>query len=183
MERRALETHQLVAHPNFAPGEVKGVTVRWAELPGNRLMLRYMVEGARALSVPAFHGRGRGDELWKTTCFELFLYDGSGRYREFNFSPSGQWAAYEFSAYRKLEGNFEPKQIPELKHEQGENLFVMTVFLDSRDIVGAELAGLAAVIEEQGSRPSYWALNHAGLQPDFHAPACFKLTLEAAAGR
>jgi hypothetical protein len=183
MERRALETHRLVPHPNFAPGDVKAVDVRWAELPDGRLMLRYMVDGSAGLVVPPFHGRGRGDELWKTTCFELFLYDGQGRYREFNFSPSGQWAAYTFSGYRKADGNFEPHQIPEIKHEQGETKFVLTVFIDKRDLEGAELAGLAAVIEEQGGRPSYWALAHAGLQPDFHTPASFKLTLASAVGR
>lgn len=178
-----MQTHQLVAHPTFQPGAVRGISVRWAELPANRLMLRYMVEGCSQLVVPPFKGRGRGDELWKTTCFELFLYDGQGRYREFNFSPSGQWAAYELSGYRVAAGDFQPRQAPEIKHEAGDNLFVLTVFLDQRDLAGAELAGLAAVIEEQGARPSYWALEHGGLQPDFHAPAGFKLTLPGAAGR
>ena len=172
-----METHRLVPHPNFAPGEVKDVSVRWADVPGGRVMLRYMVDGAGSLVVPPFQGRGRGDDLWKTTCFELFLYDGEGRYREFNFSPSGQWAAYAFSAYRQPDGNYEPKQIPEIKHEQGESLFVLTVFLDKRDLGEAELAGLAAVIEEQGGRPSYWALAHNELQPDFHTPSSFKLAL------
>ena len=178
-----MQTHQLVPHPTFAPGEVRAVNVRWAELPDGRLMLRYMVEGCGALTVPAFRGRGRADELWKTTCFELFLYDGQGRYREFNFSPSGQWAAYAFTGYRVVADNFDPREVPEIKHEAGDNLFILTVFIDRRDLAGAELAGLAAVIEEKGGRPSYWALEHSGLQPDFHAPASFKLTLAAAVGR
>ena len=181
MERRALETHRLVPHPNFAPGDVKAVDVRWAELPDGRLMLRYMVHGSAGLVVPPFHGRGRGDELWKTTCFELFLYDGAGRYREFNFSPNGQWAAYAFSGYRIADGNFEPRQIPEIKHEMGANQFVLTVFIDRADLQGAETAALAAVIEEKGGRPSYWGLAHNGLKPDFHDPACFRIPLRAAA--
>ena len=174
-----MQTHQLVPHPNFAPGEVSSVSVRWSELPDRRLMLRYMVQGCGKLVVPAYRGRGRGDELWKSTCFELFLYDGQGRYREFNFSPSGQWAAYDFSGYRNLAGNFEPRQTPEIKHEAGESLFIQTVFLDRRELDGAERAALAAVIEEQGGRPSYWALAHAELKPDFHDPACFRIPLEA----
>ena len=176
-----MQTHQLVPHPSFAPGEVKSVSVRWAEVPGGRLMLRYMVEGCSKLVLPAFRGRGRGEDLWKTTCFELFLYDGAGRYREFNFSPSGMWAAYEFAGYRNLAGDYTPRQAPEIKHEAGESLFIMTVFLDRRDLQGSELASLSAVIEEQGGRPSYWALVHSGLKPDFHDLAGFRLPLPAPA--
>jgi len=172
-----LQTYELVAHPTFAPGQVAGVSVRWTELPDGRLMLRYRVDGCSTLVVPPFHGRGRGDELWKTTCFELFLYDGAGRYREFNFSPSGQWAAYAFSGYRNLADNFEPREIPEIKHETGDKVFMQTVFVDRRDLEGAESAALAAVIEEEGGRPSFWALAHGGLKPDFHDPACFRIPL------
>jgi hypothetical protein len=176
-----METHLLSAHPNFAPAEVKGVSVRWSELPDGRLMLRYMVDGCAGLVLPPFRGRGSADELWKTTCFELFLYDGKGRYREFNFSPSGQWAAYAFAGYRNLAGKFEPRQSPDIKHETGDSLFVQTVFLDAKELEGAESAALAAVIEERDRRPSYWALAHGGLKPDFHDPACFRLQLQAAA--
>ena len=172
-----MQTYELEPHPTFAPGLVTGVSVRWTELPDKRLMLRYRVDGCSALVVPPFHGRGRGDELWKTTCFELFLYDGGGRYREFNFSPSGQWAAYAFSGYRNLAGNAELREIPELKHETGDKVFMQTVFLDRRELEEAESAAVAAVIEEEGGRPSYWALAHGGLKPDFHDPACFRIAL------
>jgi hypothetical protein len=172
-----LQTYELEPHPTFVPGQVSGVSVRWSELPDGRLMLRYRVDGCGTLVVPPFHGRGRGDELWKTTCFELFLYDGAGRYREYNFSPTGQWAAYTFTGYRNLAGNFDPREIPELKHETGDKVFMQTVFVDRRELEGAESASLAAVIEEEGGRPSYWALAHGGLKPDFHDPACFRIPL------
>jgi hypothetical protein len=43
----------------------------------------------------------RADLLWQHSCFELFLMDPeSGDYLEFNFSPSGRWAAYRFDGYR-----------------------------------------------------------------------------------
>ena len=178
-----MQTHQLVAHPNFAPGEVKGVTVHLAELADRRLMLRFRVDGGTNLVLPAYRGRGRGEELWKTTCFELFLYQGEGRYREFNFSPSGQWAAYEFAGYRNLIGDFEPRQTPEIKHETGESMFMMTVFLDRRELEGVERAALAAVLEESGGRPSYWALAHEQLKPDFHDPTGFRITIPPASAR
>lgn len=159
------------------PGKVTGVIARWSELPDGRLMLRYRVDGCASLVVPKFRGKGRGDELWQTTCFELFLYDGAGRYREFNFSPSQQWGAYRFSGYRTQQENFEPVLAPEIAPQSGESVFIQTVFLSRKELEGAERAALAAVIEEEGGRPSYWSLVHNGLKPDFHDPACFRIAL------
>lgn len=151
--------------------------MRWSELPDGRLMLRYRVDGAGALVVPPFKGHGQADELWKTTCFELFLYDGDGRYRELNFSPSGQWALYGFAGYRNRDGEVFLRAFPEIKHEQGASVFVQTVFIDAAILLGAQRAALAAVIEEEGGRPSYWALAHNGLKPDFHDPFGFRIPL------
>lgn len=53
-----------------------------------------------ALRLPAPVAPGRADGLWHHTCFELFLRNDEGGYLEFNFSPSGQWAAYQFDGYR-----------------------------------------------------------------------------------
>jgi hypothetical protein len=39
---------------------------------------------------------------------------------------------------------------------------------------------LAAVVEEDDGRLSYWALQHAPGNPDFHHPECFTLELRAA---
>ena len=40
--------------------------------------------------------------LWRHTCFEAFIKaPGRTSYHEFNFAPSGQWAAYRFDAYRE----------------------------------------------------------------------------------
>lgn len=176
-----VQTLELTPHPAFHPAQVSGVSVRWTQLADGRLMLRYRVEGATSLVVPPFRGHGQADELWKTTCFELFLYDGEGRYREFNFSPSGQWALYSFNGYRNRADGAVLRDHPEIKHEQGDNMFVQTVFVDAAILLGAERAALAAVIEETGGRPSYWALAHNGLKPDFHDPFSFRLPLRGTA--
>jgi hypothetical protein len=178
-----LQTYELKPHPAFAPAEVHSVTVRWAELPDRRLMLRYRVDGCSRLVLPRYRGNGRGEGLWKTTCFELFLDDGEGRYREYNFSPNGQWAAYAFSSYRNLDADFRPRATPEIKHETGSTVFVQTVFLDRRELEGAQTAALAAVIEENDGRLSYWAMAHPDEKPDFHDPACFRIPLAPAGER
>jgi len=42
-----------------------------------------------------------GTDLWRHTCFEAFIaIEGEAAYHEFNFAPSGQWAAYELRGYR-----------------------------------------------------------------------------------
>lgn len=143
-------------------------------------MLRFRLDGCAAMVVPEFKGLGRGDDLWKSTCFELFLYDGEGRYREFNFSPSQRWAAYRFAGYRGQREDFEPVLSPDIQSERGLSIYTMTVFLSQKELAGAQSAALAAVIEEKGRRPSYWALVHDGLKPDFHDPACFRIPLRPA---
>jgi hypothetical protein len=172
-------TVDLVAHPDTPPKGIYGVQVRWFEAADGRLVLRWLVAGVDALAVPPFAGKGRGDELWQTTCGELFLKDrhGSG-YREFNFSPSGRWAAYRFSAYR--EGRIEEElPAPDVSGEGGQHLFVLTAKLDVSVLAGSDLVGLSAVMEEKDGTKSYWAIAHPPGQPDFHHPACFALPLPA----
>lgn len=172
-----MQTHRLLAHPKFGPFAVRGLTVRWSNLADGRLMLRYKVEGSASLVVPKPAPSERADDLWKQSCFELFLYDGEGRYREFNFSPSRQWAAYGFTGYRSQMQPIDPVRPPEVLAEKGNDLFVLTVFLDQAELAGASRAALSAVLEEPAKRLSYWALRHNGERPDFHDPACFQLAL------
>jgi hypothetical protein len=154
------------------------VDVRWTEFENGTLMLRWMVNGLDALVVPAFGGKGRADELWTTTCFELFLKDFGGTgYEEFNFSPSQRWAAYRFADTREgmREAPLDPE--PAIDGVEGDQLFVLTVTLDKSVLNGAGAAGLCAVIEEKCGRKSYWALHHGKDEPDFHDPACFAVPL------
>lgn len=54
---------------------------------------------------PGLHGERR-DFLWHHTCGEWFIGEaGSPGYIEFNFSPSGHWAAYRFADYRQSLGD------------------------------------------------------------------------------
>lgn len=172
-----VRTFTLVPHPDTPPKGIQGVDARWFE-SGGKLILRYQVNGVDALAVPSFAGKGRGDELWQTTCFELFLRDGEG-YREFNFSPSERWAAYRFTGYRDGRTDVE-LETHDITSSAGEHLFVMTASVDSGILIGADAAGLSAVIEEKDGTKSYWALAHPPGQPDFHDPACFALALPAA---
>ena len=137
-------------------------------------MLRWRVDGAQALVLPKAAPPIRADDLWKTTCCELFVSLGEGRYREYNFSPSGQWAAWDFSGYRSRSGDHEPLAAPEITVDSGTSVFTQTVFLAAEELTGANHAALTAVLAED-RRLSYWALRHPRLEPDFHDPTCFVL--------
>lgn len=178
----AVRSFELVPHPNTPPANIHGVDVRWFEPGDGTLILRWQVKGAEAVLVPPYAGKGRADELWRTTCCELFLKDESGTaYSEFNFSPSGRWAAYRFGDYRDGMTEEIVDAAPEVTASTGEYLFVLTAVIDAVVLQGKGGAGLSAVLEEKDGTQSYWALAHAPGKPDFHHPACFTMPLGAAA--
>lgn len=173
------KTVSLVPHPQTRPRSVHGVDVRWFQKGDGRLVIRWLVNGVDALAVPPFAGKGRGDELWRTTCGELFLKDRDGSaYREFNFSPSERWAAYDFTDYRTGMAEADVPE-PEVSCGSGLFLFVLTAVIDASVLAGSVVAGLSAVIEEKDGTTSYWALAHPPAKPDFHDPACFAFPIPA----
>lgn len=177
----AVQSFELVPHPDTRPANIHGVDVRWFEPGDGRLILRWQIKGTEALAVPPYAGNGRADELWRTTCCELFLKDESGTsYSELNFSPSGRWAAYRFDDYRNGMLNAMMPAAPEISASSGEYLFVLTAVIDSDILQGKGGAALSAVLEEKDGTTSYWALAHPPGKPDFHHPACFTMQLGAA---
>jgi hypothetical protein len=114
----------------------------------------------------------RADELWKTTCFEAFLRPaGKKSYREWNFAPCGQWAAYDFSSTRKGMKNADAAA-PYVRMEDNLTWWALGATIAIPTDAQWHL-GLSAVIEEKDGTKSYWALAHAGDKPDFHSPDCF----------
>ncbi|RKF23498.1 hypothetical protein D6851_03290 [Altericroceibacterium spongiae] len=175
-----MKTHHLQLHELHPASGVRDVSVDCGLFPDGRLLLRYRIERANALILPSGKGRGRRDNLWKTTCCELFLWHGDGSYREFNFSPSGQWAAYHFDSYRAGQSDVEPVEWPEIDCMAVDDNAFITVMLAGSELAGAQKIGLSVVLEEEGGHISYWALAHPEKKPDFHDPACFALPLGAA---
>jgi hypothetical protein len=116
----------------------------------------------------------RADELWRTTCFEAFLRpEGQENYREWNFAPSGNWAAYDFAKYRQSMAPAEVDSPPYIRTEDNFTWWALGATI----AVDAEInwhLGLSAVIEERDGTKSYWAIVHPNPEkPDFHDPACF----------
>src|SRR5262245_28158613 len=92
----------LSPHPDFSCGAVAQIEAKVALAPADRLVLSYIVSGQIGdIRMPPVATAERGDELWRHTCFEVFIGTSSGSdYYEFNFAPSTRWAAYRFIGYR-----------------------------------------------------------------------------------
>jgi hypothetical protein len=172
----------LIAHPSTPNDAVRsfGVHLR-AEKPGV-LVFQYSLDADMSrLRVPLSGAGARADALWKHTCFEAFVApaDAPG-YHEFNFSPSLDWAIYRFSAYREGMTPADIGRGPKISVRQGADGLELqsTVRLghlaDLRDARHLRIA-LAAVIEDENGRLSYWGLRHPPGKPDFHHPSGFAL--------
>lgn len=116
----------------------------------------------------------RADELWRTTCFEAFFRDSdTDAYREWNFAPSGNWAAYDFTAYREGACQADVDSPPYIRTEDNFTWWALGATI----AVDAEIPwhlGLSAVLEEKNGTKSLWALAHPDPEkPDFHDPDCF----------
>jgi len=129
------------------------------------LAVSFLLHGdLERLRIPGPRRPRFADGLWRHTCFEVFVArKGARAYREYNFSPSGEWAAYAFSLYRKRSrGRIRPRW----------NGRVATI-----EARGRLKIGLSAVIEEKSGALSYWALRHPPGRPDFHDRRAFALEL------
>lgn len=133
--------------------------------------------------------RQRRDELWKNTCFEIFVGStDEPSYIEMNLSPSGDWNVYAFDQYRTA---MRPAQDPHPPLLRVERTQVGDVYewhgslrpVDSsgelRQLLNSPglVMGATAVLEYKTGEREYWALVHAGRQPDFHLRESFRLPL------
>lgn len=168
---------------------VRSVAAGVSRTPDGGLVFDYRLSGDMVrLLIPSPQPESRSDGLWEHTCFEAFIaVAGDAAYREFNFSPSGQWAAYAFSDYRQPDGTATPARPPQItSHRSAGRLeLTATIAVDALP-PGAAAAGLqiglSAIIECTDTvegRRSYWALRHAGTRPDFHQRDTFALELPA----
>ena len=174
-------TAVLVCHPATPCRALAGVAVRLARGADGRL------EGAaqQRLRLPPPQPPARRDGLWRHTCCELFVAEaGAPGYREFNFAPSGEWAAYDFSAYREAAPLPQlPAPRTQLSVEEGAGTLEVRVELAPAALppAGAALEiGLSLVAEAHDASLAYWALHHPAPRPDFHHRAAFTLSLPAA---
>jgi len=123
------------------------------------------------------------DGLWQHTCFEAFVGSpASSAYREFNFSPSGHWATYAFSAERVRAAPSQAEPVPHTACQRHETGLSLDAWLPRESLPedGQILLGLAAVVETRDGQLSHWALTHPRTHPDFHDRRGWALRLSIA---
>jgi hypothetical protein len=177
----------LVCHPSCDPGAVDriGVCVRRAP---DSLGLRFLLDGRLdRLAIPPLRAPERRAELWRHTCFEVFVRrPGESAYAEFNLSPSGEWAAYRFDAYRSGMRELELVQAPETATRCGDGRLDASLRIapapEPWHRAEALHIAVSAVVEGADGALAYWALAHPAGAPDFHHPAGFVLEFETVCG-
>jgi hypothetical protein len=175
---------QLLCHPATMAPMVRRIEAQAAISADGGLALRYRLWGDIArLRLPQSPSPDRQDSLWQHTCFEAFVGGvGDTAYREFNFSPSGQWAAYAFTDYRQRDENFVADPSPQICTRIFAGRLEMDVSLPPLSLPPGDRLQLAlAVVVEADDigdgRHSYWALRHTAERPDFHRRDAFTLEL------
>lgn len=176
-------TLSLLCHPVGQCAAVTAIDVSFRSTDQGELALSYQLSGDLAgLRLPAPATAGPADGLWQHTCCEAFVatVDGS-EYREFNFSPSGQWAAYRFTDYRQRDEDFVATGAPKLSFHLLADGFRLDALLPAALLPPGRRwrIGLTAVVEAADGDKTYWALAHAAPQPDFHRRPSFTLILSA----
>lgn len=167
----------------FPAPYIPAITISgWVTMLGSWLTLDYALAGDLNMVVlPAESASpGRKAELWKQTCFELFLaLKGRPQYWEFNFSPSGDWNVYRMEAYRRIDFQEEASfRSVRLEIHRATDAFTLRAAVDLNFLLQYEEPlemGVTAVIQTKDGDETYWALTHPGPQADFHNRASFTL--------
>ncbi len=171
----------LACHPRTPSRAVRAIDVAACGAASGGLTLTFALEGDfSGMCIPEPRPSRRVNGLWRHTCFEAFVMAGEGPgYREFNFSPSGEWAITAFYGYR--DGGV-PVSAPGpgiVVRRRGERLELEAQMRAECLPPGRSLRlGLSAVVEESDGGLTYWALRHPAGPPDFHHADAFVLPLE-----
>ena len=165
----------LVAHPDTPCAGVRSLRAGVARAPEG-LAVHYRIEGdLERLRIAAPGRRAPGERLWEHSCCEIFVAAaGAQAYREYNFSPSGQWACFAFQRYR--EGRPVPTPDPGIAVRRSPDRLELEAGIPAPP--GKLHIALCAVIEDREGVLSYWALRHARGKPDFHHAEAFALELD-----
>ncbi len=172
-----LGTRELVCHPSTPAPGIDGVQVQ-LELDHRELALTYRVSGDRsATTIPGRDVRLDPARLWAHTCAEVFVAGEGDPYVEWNLSPTGQAARFEFARYRERVAAAHPAHAGiETGERDGAFVLRARVPLPSFAQAAARLSTTVVLAHADG-HCSYWALRHPKDTPDFHDRDGFALSL------
>ncbi len=174
----------LRCHPCTRPETVRAIQVLVRRSASAELGMTFRLDGDISRILLSSPSAPRiATQLWRHTCFEAFIaVEGRPAYHEFNFAPSGEWAAYAFCDYRNGGLLSDDTMRPHIAVHYTDSRFEMDaiVQLDLLSAIHRSASlrlGLSAVIEASDGL-SYWALRHPVDKPDFHDANGFAMLLE-----
>ncbi|NBS16602.1 MAG: hypothetical protein EBT06_06515 [Gammaproteobacteria bacterium] len=187
-----MTTVSLQFHPSRPPTAKFSLSGNVAYGPHQDLTLQFELLGdvERLLTATPTTRPSRRDGLWQATCFEAFIrFEPDAGYREYNFSPSGDWAIYDFSDYRSGMTPTDVAIAPKVSMERSSQRLFIEAHLDRSLLLlpkpshngGSPLRlGLSVILLETDGAMSFWALHHPTPTPDFHDSKGFCLSLPRA---
>lgn len=165
----------LVRHPVTPPGAIHTVDAELVRTPDGVTAIFRAIGDIAQLAIPEAKPAERMDDLWKTTCFELFVAGAGESYREYNLSPSTRWAAYDFDRFRDGMRNAPA----DIRIDCSSDSKALTLIAKIRtEMPNPARIGLSAIIEERDGKLRYWAVAFAPGEPDFHADETRALLLD-----
>jgi hypothetical protein len=168
--------HPLMPHHACPPGPIRAVSASVTATPeGGEAEFR--LDGhIPGIILPPPAAPERMDNLWRTTCFEIFWQPIGGKaYREFNLSPSGRWAAYDFDAVRTGMRDAPVKSITIACSHDATTLVLKATI--AAQLPTPARVGLSAIIAHLDGAMQFWALGFPPGRPDFHSEACRRLVI------
>ncbi len=171
----------LMLHQTCDLGPIKAVTAD-IKATEHGCTAEFRLEGGvDRILLPVSGPSVRTDNLWKTTCFEIFWQPiGGTYYREFNLSPSGRWAAYDFDSFREGMRDAPVDAISiacSSGSVNGVGELVLKASIASELPAPAQVA-LNAIVEHEDGELQFWALAFPPGKAEFHSEACRQLIVE-----
>jgi hypothetical protein len=167
----------LMLHVACALGPIRAVTADIRPTPDG-CEAEFRLDGRiGAIVVPAPQPAARTDNLWQTTCFEIFWQPiGGTSYREFNLSPCGRWAAYDFDAFREGMRDAPVDAIAIACSHDAEGLVLKASI--AADLPAPAQVALNAIVDHGDGQLQFWALAFPPGKPEFHSEACRQWIIE-----
>lgn len=169
--------HPLMLHRTCDLGPIRAVTANiTATQQGCEAEFR--LDGRiSGIVLPSPATSERMDNLWQTTCFEIFWQPLGGTfYREFNLSPSGRWAAYDFDSFREGMRDAPVQAIAiACSHDDGELVLRTSI---AADLPSPAQVALNAIVEHADGGKQFWALAFPPGQAEFHSESNRQLIVE-----
>ena len=122
----------------------------------------------------------RANELWRDTCFELFIANNSSQeYYEINISSSTEWNTYHFESYKKEMQESNKFSVPSIQNQQSNNRYSFSFEMNFQEDIFEKklLINLAVILLDRDGVRQFYSINRREKLPNFHDRNGFDLLI------